>query len=799
MPYPEPPESTSYRPNGDESAASARSPWWQRLLFWIVAAGFGVCGLFLLIAFVFTAVAYPRLPDVSELLDYRPKLPLRIYSSQGTLIGEFGEERRNFVPAKNIPKVMKDAVLAIEDANFYSHGGIDYKGVLRAGFANLSASRSQGASTITMQVARNVYLSSERTYSRKLFEMLLTYKLERTLTKDQILEIYMNQIYLGQRAYGFAAAAETYFGKPLAQLSIAEAAMLAGLPKAPSAYNPVVNPVRARTRQQYIIDRMLENDFITKEQAVQAKAEILSIKTSADFFKVHADYVAEQARQLVFAQYGEHTYTRGLNVYTSIDDTEQNAAYTSLRQGIMDYDRRQSYRGPEKFIDLPKSAKDVEDAMDEAFAEHPDNGDLLAAIVLSASAKKVTAQMQSGEVIEITGDGLKRAQAGLSANASNNVRLRPGALIRVIKSAKGTWDITQLPEVEGAFVALDPRTGAIKAMVGGFDFGKNKFNHVTQAWRQPGSTFKPFIYSAALEKGFTPTTVINDAELFFSATQTGGQAWEPKNYDGTFDGPMTMRTALAKSKNMVSIRILQNIGPQTAQDWITRFGFDAAKHPPYLTIALGAGSVTPIQMASAYSVFANGGHFVKPTLVLKVTDQRDKPLVVTRTPVLDDSNLVIEPRNAFLTSSLLQEVTTRGTAARASAALKRTDIFGKTGTTNDAIDAWFAGFHQNLVAVVWMGYDAPKNLGSRETGGGLSLPVWIRFMEVALKNMPVVELTPPAGITRVGNEWYFEEFTPGRGIRSIGLQAQAPDPNAEPPTAAPTTEEKRSILDLFKD
>jgi penicillin-binding protein 1A len=799
MPYPEPPERPGDSLNGADRSAHASTPWWTRLFLWILAAGAAVCGFILLIVFVFTAVAYPSLPDVSELLDYRPKLPLRIYSAQGTLIGEFGEERRNFVPAKNIPKVMKDAVLAIEDANFYSHGGIDYKGVLRAGFANLSASRSQGASTITMQVARNVYLSSERTYSRKLFEMLLTFKLERTLTKDQILEIYMNQIYLGQRAYGFAAAAETYFGKSLAQLSIAEAAMLAGLPKAPSSYNPVVNPTRARTRQQYIIDRMLENEFITQEQAAKAKAEVLTIKTSADFIKVHADYVAEQARQLVYAQYGEHTYTRGLNVYTSIDDNEQNAAYASLRQGIMDYDRRQSYRGPEKFIDLPKSAKEAEEAMDDAFAEHSDNGDLRAAIVLSASTKKVTAQMQNGDIVEITGDGLKRAQVGLSDNAPNNVRLRPGALIRIVKSAKGTWDITQLPEVEGAFVALDPRTGSVKAMVGGFDFGKNKFNHVTQAWRQPGSTFKPFIYSAALEKGFTPTTIINDAELFFSATQTGGQAWEPKNYDGTFDGPMTMRTALAKSKNMVSIRILQNIGPQTAQDWITRFGFDASKHPPYLTIALGAGSVTPMQMASAYAVFANGGHFLKPTLVTKVTDQRDRPLVITPMPVLDDSNQVIEPRNAFLTSSLLQEVTTRGTAARASAALKRTDIYGKTGTTNDAIDAWFAGFHHNLVGVVWMGFDTPKNLGSRETGGGLSLPVWIRFMDVALKNVPVVELTPPSGITRVGNEWYFEEFTPGRGVRSLGLQEELPDPNAGALTVAPTTEEKRSILDLFKN
>ena len=413
--------------------------------------------------------------------------------------------------------------------------------------------------------------------------------MEHLLTKDQILEIYMNQIFLGNRAYGFAAASEAYFGKPLKSVSIAEAAMLAGLPKAPSAYNPISNPKRARARQQYIIERMEENGFITAQQAEQAKKEELKIRTGPDNTRIHAEYVAEMARQLIFAQYGNEAYTRGLNVYTTLNAAEQEAAYVALRRGIMDYERRQQYRGPEKFVALPASAQEVEDAIDDALANHPDNGDVLSAVVLEASAKRILAARANGDSVEITGDGLKPAQSGLSDKAPPNIKILRGAVIRVVKTTKGAWEITQLPEVEGALVALDPRNGSIRALVGGFDFDKNKFNHAAQAWRQPGSSFKPFIYSAALEKGFTPATVINDAPLFFDAGVTGGQPWEPKNYDGKYDGPMSMRTGLAKSKNMISIRILQAVGPKTAQEWVGRFGFDPEKHPAYLTMALGDG------------------------------------------------------------------------------------------------------------------------------------------------------------------------------------------------------------------
>ena len=762
----------------------------------------GIAGLLLFIA-IALSVAYPNLPDISDLSDYRPKLPLRVYSADGVVIGEFGEERRNFTPIKDIPQVMKDAVLAIEDARFFSHGGVDYLGVIRAGFANLGRAKSQGASTITMQVARNVYLSAEKSYTRKIYEILLTFKLEHLLTKDQILEIYMNQIFLGNRAYGFAAASEAYFGKPLKNISIAEAAMLAGLPKAPSAYNPIINPTRARARQLYIIERMEQNGFITADQAKTAKEEELHVKTGSDTGRIHAEYVAETVRQLVYNQYGEESYTRGLNVYTTLIATDQAVAYKALRKGIMDYERRQIYRGPEKFIDLPANPQETQDAIDEALTDNPDNGDIMSAVVLEANPKRIFAMRQNSETVAITGEGLKPAQSGLADKAGPNIKIRRGALIRVVKTVKNTWEITQLPEVEGAFVALDPRDGSVRALVGGFDFQKSKFNHVTQAWRQPGSSFKPFIYSAALEKGFTPATVVNDAPLFFDAGVTGGQPWEPKNYDGNFEGPMTLRTGLKKSKNMISIRILQAIGPKYAQDWITRFGFEAEKHPAYLTMALGAGSVTPMQMVTGYSVFANGGFRVNPYLITKITDQRGKVLLETKPPVLNESARGIDPRNAFIMDSLLQEVARSGTAAKAQAMLKRPDIFGKTGTTNDSIDTWFVGFQPTLAAAVWMGYDTPKKLGDRETGGGLSLPIWINFMEYALKGVPVTEYPPPEGVVNVGGEWYYNEYAKGAGVTSVGTQQDAGSANAGPPAGGiqvlPPSDEKKRILDLFKN
>ncbi len=743
-----------------------------------------------LVAGIALAVAYPNLPELGSLTDYRPKLPMRVFSADGMLLGEFGEERRNFVRIGEIPTVMQQAVLAAEDARFYAHSGVNYVSVVRAGLANFGEARSaQGASTITMQVARNFYLSTEKTFTRKIYEMLLAFKIESQLSKQQILEIYMNHIALGQRAYGFSSASEIYFGKPLKDITVAEAAMLAGLPKAPSANNPIVNPDRATIRQRHIIERMLDNGFITAAQRDQAMKQQLKYRTPTEV-AVHAEYVAETARQLIFSRYGAEAYTRGLNVFLTLDSGEQALAYHALRKGILDYERRQVYRGPEDYVDLPSDPRELDTRIAEALQDFPDNDELKSAVVTEASAKKVVAVLQSGDTVTITGEGLKPAASALAAKANPKTQIRPGAVVRLIQGPKKDWSITQLPEVEGAFVAVDPRTGAVRAMVGGFDYSKSKFNHVTQAWRQPGSSFKPFIYSAALEKGFTPATVINDGPLFFDAGATGSQPWEPRNYDGTFEGPMTLRRGLAKSKNLISIRILKAIGPAYAQQWIARFGFDPEKHPAYLTMALGAGSVTPLQMASAYSVFANGGHRVNPVLINRITDSKGHVLSEAHVPTLDNTNRVIDERNAFVMSSLLQEVTHTGTAAKAGAALKRPDIYGKTGTTNDSLDAWFAGWQKNLVAVVWIGYDQPRKLGDRETGGGLSLPVWIDFMGTMLKGVPVQEPSAPEGVVNVGGEWYYDEYARGAGVSSVGLDEKSP--------TAPSEEERSSILDLFR-
>ncbi len=792
---------TKTNPSSSESGSGALraggagpgGPRWLQTSFRLLGWGFGLAGAgalaVMILVLLALAMAYPNLPEISSMADYRPKLPLRVFSSDGIQIGEFGEERREFVPIGQVPQVMKDAVLAAEDSRFYQHGGVDYKGMVRAALENLRSAGSQGGSTITMQVARNFYLSTEKTFVRKIYEVLLTMKIEERLSKDQILELYMNQIYLGQRANGFAAAAETYFGKKLKDVTVAEAAMLAGLPKAPSAYNPIVNPKRATQRQRYVIERMYETGLITENQHDEALAQQLRYRTQSEN-AAHAEFVAETARRLVYARYGEETYTRGLNVYLTVSAADQLVAYKALRRGLMDYEMRQVYRGPEAFVDLPADPAQIDVRVAEALAERPDNGDLRSAVVLEASPKQVVAMLQSGDSITITGIGLRPVTSGLAGKAGPKIDIRRGAVVRALQNAKGDWSLTQVPEVEGALVAMDPRSGALRALVGGFDFGKNKFNHVTQAWRQPGSSFKPFIYSAALEKGFTPATVINDAPLFFDAGETGSQPWEPKNYDGKFDGPLTLQTGLAKSKNMVSIRILRSIGTAFAQQWIGRFGFDPAKHPAYLTMALGAGSVTPLQMVSAYSTIANGGYLLTPRLIERITDSKGRLMLQTQSPVLDDSLRTVPARNAFVTGTLLNEVARSGTAARAQALLKRPDLYGKTGTTNDSFDTWFAGYQPTLAAVVWIGYDTPKKLGDRETGGGLALPVWVELMQHALRGVPVQQPSPPGGVVQVGPYWMYEEFTGGGGITSLGLDERVP--------AAATVDERSSILDLFK-
>lgn len=715
------------------------------------------------IAVIMIIMAYPSLPSLDALTDYRPKMPLRIYSADNRLIGEFGEERRAVVNIGDVPNILKQAILAAEDERFYQHGGVDTLGVLRAAITNLmTGNKRQGASTITMQVARNFFLSSEKTINRKLYEVLLSFKIESSLSKDEIFELYINQIYLGQRAFGFASAAQIYFGKTLAHISVAEAAMLAGLPKAPSAYNPVVNPQRARLRQQYVLRRMRELGFVSVPQYEAALNEQLTIKRDASAFDVHAEYVAEMARQMVAERFPNDVYTRGYRVYTTIHANEQEAAYRASRRAVMDYDRRHGYRGAESYVDMKNISSDQDESLDEALQAISSGDDLPPAIVLEATTKRIRAYHAGGQIVTLSGESLRFASGYLDEKAAAGKRIRRGAVIRLQKGEKDEWQIAQLPEVESAFIAADPRDGAIRALVGGFDFQRNKFNHVTQAWRQPGSSFKPFIYSASLEKGFSPATIVHDDPITMTAGETGSQAWEPRNYDGKYEGPMKLRTALAKSKNMVSIRLLQGIGTQYAQDYATRFGFDASKHPPYLTMALGAGSVTPWQMVQAYGVFANGGYRVEPYIVREIQDENGRTVARPATKLAGDEALrVVDARNAFLMDNMLRDVTIYGTAARASNVLRRQDLAGKTGTTNEYVDAWFCGYQSaTATACAWVGFDQPKKLGSGETGGRAALPIWIDYMKTALNGVSEGVLPQPEGLISIGKEFYYSENPP---------------------------------------
>lgn len=729
-------------------------PFLLRLLAYPIIVLTGLIAIGLAMVAIVIALAYPNLPSLEVLTDYRPKVPLRVFTADGHLIGEFGEERRAVVAINDVPDIMKQAILAAEDDRFYQHIGIDYTGIIRAASSNLlSGGKKQGASTITQQVARNFFLTTEKTYTRKLYEALLSLKIESNLSKDQILELYINQIFLGQRAYGFGAAAQIYFGKPLQQISIAEAAMLAGLPKAPSAYNPVVNPRRARIRQEYVLRRMLELSYISGQQYELALKEPLIIKRELSEYSVNAEFVAEMARQIAAERFPEDVYTRGMKVYTTLIRDEQAAAYSALREGVLAYDRRSGYRGVESHVDMTRVSAENDEGIDVLLQDISNAGDLLPALVLEADTKSVQAYVRGGETITLKGDALKFAARMLDDKAPPRKRIMRGSIIRVIKDSKGNWQISQLPEVESAFVAIEPNDGAIRALVGGFDFNRNKFNHVTQAWRQPGSSFKPFIYSAALEKGFHPGSMIEDEPIMITAGETGSQAWSPKNYDGKYEGPMSMRSALAKSKNMVSIRLLQAISPQYAQDYVTRFGFDADKHPPFLTMALGAGSVTPWQMVSGYAVFANGGYRVTPYIVREIRDEKDQVVAVANPLQAGDESIrAIDARNAYLTDSMMRDVTIYGTATRATSQLKRRDLAGKTGTTNEYVDAWFCGYQISVAGCAWVGFDQPRKLGNRETGGVAALPIWIGYMDTALRNVPEQTPTMPKGLSLLENE-----------------------------------------------
>lgn len=736
-------------------------------------------------------IAYPKLPSLEILTDYRPKIPLRIYTKDKVLIGEFGTERRAFTPIEQVPELMKKAILAAEDERFYEHGGIDYFAVIRAAFYNVVGSTHSGAGTITMQVARNFFLSREKTYTRKFNEALLSFKIEHNLSKNQILELYFNQIYLGQRAYGFTAAAQIYFNKTLNELTIAEMAMLAGLPKAPASFNPIVNPKRAKIRQLYILRRMRDLQFINVTQYEEAQTAPLNPHKIVHEYPVHAEYAAEMVRQTMVSRYQEEAYTKGFQVYTTIDSGRQKAAYEALRQGILQYDTRKGYRGAEGFIDLSSLPNQEEDTLDAALEDTPTLGNLLPAVIVEANTQSIRAHIKNRETIFISGPGLQFAQAKLSDKNTPATRLRPGSIIRV-RVINGQGYISQIPQVEGTLVSVDPRNGAIEALVGGFDFHHNHFNHATQAWRQPGSSFKPFIYSAALEKGITPSTIINDAPLDIDQGHVSGQHWRPKNYDNKFDGPMTVRQALLRSRNLVSIRILQTITPAFAQQYLARFGFEAKNHPAYLTMALGAGSVTALQMAEAYAVFANTGYYVPAYLIDKIDNGKGQ-LIAKTSPIVAGVNAkrTLDPRNAYIMNTMLHDIATRGTGAKSNI-LGRNDLAGKTGTTNESKDTWFAGFQPSLVTVVWMGYDQPRSLGTTETGGGLALPIWINYMGTALKNVPPMHYQMPEGIVGGADEIYLKEHAQTHTL--IPEVNQTQDVNVSAPSKQAPIENLKEVL-----
>ncbi|NOV22877.1 PBP1A family penicillin-binding protein [Cupriavidus necator] len=633
-------------------------------------------------------VSLRQLPPVDALRDYRPDVPLRIYTSDNVQIGEFGSEHREFIPFEQMPRRMVQALLAAEDDQFYEHEGVDIPGVFRAALANLGQGYAQGASTLTMQVARAFYLSREKTLARKWYEMLLAWRIDHSLSKDRILELYMNQVYLGEHAYGFGSAAHAYFGKPLASLSLAETAMLAGLPKAPSAMNPVVNFARAKRRQEYVLGRMLALGMISQDDYREARAARLAITDdSPGSFAGHAEHVAELARQLARERFGDEAYTRGLNVYTTVSSVRQTLAYDAVHGGLEGYARRHR-----KFVK----------------------------------------------------------------------------------------DLSQGPQA--ALVSLDSSTGAIEAMVGGADFAASRFNHATQAQRQPGSTFKPFIYAAALERGVSPGTLVNDAPL------PNGSRWQPSNDDGRFVGPITVRQALAESRNLPAIRTLQAIGIPYAVEFASRFGFSPRRLPRYLPLALGSGTTSPLRLAAAYGVFANGGHRIEPYLIARITDSEGNVLFTADQEAGDRPAppSVISARNAFVMDSLLRSVVDTGTGAGVRRYLRRDDVAGKTGTTNDSVDGWFAGYAGGVVTVAWMGYDDSRSLGEHEFGATTALPVWAAYMEGRLAGVPVADAHAPAGVVQAGGDWIYAEHADGsHGIAAIGFPPPAAPAPASPPPSDP--------------
>lgn len=698
-----------------------------------------------------------QLPDVEALKTVQLQVPLRIYTKDGLLIQEYGEKRRIPVAYEDIPKPLIQALIATEDQRFFDHSGVDAMGLARATVRMIqTGTKSQGGSTITMQVARNFFLSRNKTFLRKFNEILLAIKIDRELPKEKILELYLNKIYLGNRAYGVGAAAITYYGKPLKELNLAQLAMIAGLPQAPSTQNPVANPIAALKRRNHVLERLYEEKYITNEQYQEAISQPLTATYHGSNAEVSAPYVAEMIRQSLVEHFGQDAYTKGYKVYTTIDGTLQNTADRVVESNLLAYDKRHGYRGPVSKI---SHFEHTPDALHHLLREYPVVNDLEPAIILSVQEQEATAANRHGQTVTIPWSGLSWARPALRKGWMGKSPTNAKQVVAVgdvvyIHAINGIWQLTQIPQVESALVALNPNNGAIESLVGGLNFQKSKFNRATQSSRQPGSGFKPFIYAAALDKGYTLSTLINDAPIVVD-DPSQANLWRPHNDNLTFNGPTRMKEALVHSRNMVSIRILDDIGIDYAVDYATHFGFQKSNLPRALSLALGSLSVSPLDLTTAYAVFANGGFKVEPYLIDHITDNNGKILLQAKpvtvcypcTEKFIDPDLiaprVIPEEVAFLMNSALQEVAKRGTAAEARI-LNRSDIAGKTGTTNDQVDAWFAGYTPSLVVTTWVGYDTPRPL--HEYAATLALPAWIDFMKVALKDIPQQQMAQPKNV-----------------------------------------------------
>ncbi len=715
-----------------------------------------------------------ELPSTENLLKIQLQVPMRIFSADGKLIAQYGEKRRDPVNYEEIPQNMVNAFLAAEDQNFFHHYGIDPAGLARAAVTlALTGHKKQGGSTITMQVARNYYLTRKRTFTRKIREIFLALHIEQALSKEQILELYLNKIYLGHRAYGIKAAAQVYYGRPLDQLTLAETAMIAGLPKAPSNYNPVTNPERAKLRRNYVIGRMLALGYITPEQAAKAKAAPVTASLHHAEVEVEAPWIAEMVREKLVKDFGPETYTSGLNVYTTVSSKLQTAANEGLRKALEDYDRRHGWRGAEKHYDvLPEEEPDL----DELLSETTPIQEQQPAIVTTVEEKSASVYLGKGQHLQLEWRGLSWARPYIDeSHRGNKPRkaadiLQTGDLVRVRKKTndKGEswWELAQVPTVEGALVSLNPANGALNALVGGYDFHTSKFNRATQARRQPGSGFKPIIYSAALEAGFTAASVINDAPVVMESNGDD-ETWRPENYSGKFYGPTRLRWALTKSRNLVSIRLLRSMGIKYALEHARRFGFDPEQLPHALSLALGSGEVTPWQMARAYAVLANGGYLIEPYFIQRIekngetiyeadpvvvgceaSDEKTLPSDATEPDSCRPAPRTLPEDNRYIMYSMMQDVIQRGTGIRARS-LGHSDLAGKTGTTNEQRDAWFTGYNQHIVTTVWTGFDDNSRLGKGEVGGRVALPAWIAFMKVALEDIPNDPPEMPADLVTV--------------------------------------------------